>query len=243
MKLVGFIITAILAHISVYAQNDYAQDEMEQQQQEPLDGQWQPKTIDHDKIVPFSEPEPVTISEKAGVKFKPLLEIITGCAPYAAVNAEGATNGGLRPSGDPQSGCEGSKLGSQVYGRSTWHKDVWAIMFASYFPKDSPLPVLGHRHDWENVVLFIDDPNKVEPDDLGFVMIKYESSFPLNHAFNITTDAGSSQDLIMWHQMPDLARRALNDTDFGKANTPMNDLNFMTKIKAAWPFQTKKAGV
>nr|6QBE_A Chain A, Nep1-like protein [Hyaloperonospora arabidopsidis] len=245
--------------------NDYVQEEKQQQLQEPLDGQWKPTTTGHDAIVPFSEPKPVTISEKAGVKFKPLLDVNTGCAPYAAVNAEGETSGGLQTSGDPESGCRGSKYGSQVYGRSTWYNDVWAIMYAWYFPKDSPMLLMGHRHDWENVVVFINDPDEVEPTILGCstswhsgyikyapcptdsingssVMIKYEHSFPLNHALNITKDAGAYQDLIMWHQMPDLARRALNDTDFGKAITPMNDLNFMEKIEAAWPFKTKKDG-
>ncbi|KAG6970946.1 hypothetical protein JG688_00004644 [Phytophthora aleatoria] len=50
--------------------------------------------IDHDQVQPFVQPEPVTISEKAAVKFKPQLHITNGCHPYPAVNAAGDT--GLR---------------------------------------------------------------------------------------------------------------------------------------------------
>ncbi|ETL86342.1 hypothetical protein L917_14222, partial [Phytophthora nicotianae] len=43
------------------------------------------KTIDHDQVQTFSQPEPASNSEKTAVKFKPLLHISDGCHPYAAV--------------------------------------------------------------------------------------------------------------------------------------------------------------
>jgi hypothetical protein len=171
----------------------------------------------------------------------------------------GETSGGLKPTGAPSSKCKGSGWGSQVYGRSTWCNDVWAIMYSWYFPKDSPSTGLGHRHDWEHVIVWIDNldvagPNilavtpsahsgysaQVPPDAYKVedtsVKVNYESSWPINHALESTTKGGDCQDLIMWDQMTDFARKALNDTSFGKANVPMNDYNFLSKLDKAWPF-------
>ncbi|KAG2772150.1 hypothetical protein JG687_00014612 [Phytophthora cactorum] len=256
MKLGAFFSAAVLAVGLILAQEQQQQDQ--QQQQSPVE--WQPKTIAHKDVKPFSQPEPVTISEKAGVKFKPQIDIKSGCVPYPAVNEAGETSGGLQESGSPTGGCRGSGHGSQIYGRSTWFNGLWAIMYSWYFPKDSPSSRLGHRHDWEHIVVFIDNPKVPEPKILGCspswhsgynkyapcpadvidgssVKVKYEHSWPLNHALDITKDAGTFQDLIMWDQMSDLARRALNDTKFGKANTPMNDWNFLGKVEKSWPFK------
>ncbi|POM64123.1 Necrosis inducing-like protein NPP1 type [Phytophthora palmivora] len=216
-------------------------------------------TIDHDQVVPFAQPEAVTISQKAAVKFKPQIHITNGCHPYPAVNEAGETSGGLKPTGAPSSSCKGSGWGSQVYGRSTWYSGKWAIMYSWYFPKDSPSTGLGHRHDWEHVVVWIDNPDVENPTilaacpsahsgyskyvppssdsvDGNSVKVNYESHWPINHALDTTSKSGDSQDLIMWDQLSDAARYALNTTDFGKANVPMNDGNFLTKLGNSWPF-------
>ncbi|EGZ05612.1 hypothetical protein PHYSODRAFT_449487, partial [Phytophthora sojae] len=114
-------------------------------------------SIGHDKVKPFPQPEPVTISEKAAVTFKPQLLITNGCHSYPAVNEAGETSGGLSPTGGTSAKCGGSALGSQVYGRSKWYNDIWA-MYSWYFPKDSPSSGLGTRHGWENVIVWIDNP-------------------------------------------------------------------------------------
>ncbi|KAG4238163.1 hypothetical protein PC116_g13808 [Phytophthora cactorum] len=44
----------------------------------PAPTPWVEKIIDHDAVVPFKQPEPVTISEKAAIKFKPQLHITNG---------------------------------------------------------------------------------------------------------------------------------------------------------------------
>lgn len=89
----------------------------------------QAASIGHDEVQPIAQPEPITVSEKAAVKFKPRLFIDSGCVSYAAVNTEGDTSGGLKGNSDDE-GCEEAPLGSQVYGRAGWHNDVWAIMYA-----------------------------------------------------------------------------------------------------------------
>ncbi|GMF40046.1 unnamed protein product [Phytophthora lilii] len=124
---------------------------------------WVAKFIGHDQVQPFSQPEPVTISERAGVKFKPQIHISSGCRPYPAVNWHGETGGGLKTTDNPRGGCRGFGWGSQIYGRSTWFRDVWAIMYSWYFPKDSPSPSMGHRHDWEHIIVWIDNPDVENP--------------------------------------------------------------------------------
>ncbi|KAG6958611.1 hypothetical protein JG687_00009291, partial [Phytophthora cactorum] len=53
-------------------------------------------SIDHDTVEPIPQLDPVTVSKKAAVKFKP--ELLT-CASFPAVNAAGETSGGLKGSG------------------------------------------------------------------------------------------------------------------------------------------------
>jgi len=215
--------------------------------------------IGHDQVAPFAEPAPVTISEKAAIKFKPQLHISNGCHPYPAVNDVGDTGGGLSNTGAPSGKCKGSGLGSQVYGRSGWHNDVWAIMYAWYFPKDMASSDLGHRHDWEHLVVFIDNPSVDEPKILGVsasshdgyakttsvpagslagttILVNYESVWPLDHELSLTTKPGETQPLIMWDQLTDAARNALSTTDYGSALMPMTDFWFSPKLDKAWPF-------
>ncbi|KAL3660460.1 hypothetical protein V7S43_014610 [Phytophthora oleae] len=104
-------------------------------------------TINHDQVKPFAQPEPVTISEKAAVKFKPQLSIGSGCVSFPAVNAAGEITGGLKGTKDTE-GCTEAPLGSQVYGRSAWYQDKWAMMYAWYFPKNFCSYKPESRHDW-----------------------------------------------------------------------------------------------
>ncbi|KAG6614218.1 Arrestin domain-containing protein A [Phytophthora cinnamomi] len=61
--------------------------------------------------------------------------------------------------------------------------------------------------------------------------VDYSSSWlVINHALDSTSDTGETQDLIMWDQLTDAARTALENTDFGDANVPMKDANFETKL-------------
>nr|L7NCQ1.1 RecName: Full=NLP effector protein 13; AltName: Full=Necrosis-inducing protein 13; AltName: Full=Nep1-like protein 13 [Phytophthora capsici]AEJ88244.1 necrosis inducing protein NPP13 [Phytophthora capsici] len=136
-------------------------------------------------------------------------------------------------------------------------------MYSWYFPKDSPSTGLGHRHDWEHVIVWIDNPEVPEPKILGVtpsahsgyssqvppdadkvdgssVKVKYLSKWPINHALESTGEGGDFQDLIMWTQMTDAAREGLSKTGWGKANVPMVDGNFEAKLGKAWPFGEKK---
>ncbi|KAG7395651.1 hypothetical protein PHYBOEH_003370 [Phytophthora boehmeriae] len=214
-------------------------------------------SIDHDKVQPFSQPEPVIVSEKAAIKFKPQLSIEFGCVVFPAVNAAGETSGGLKGTGG-NTGCKISFLGSQVYGRAAWYKDIWAIMYAWYFPKAFWGDLPKRRHDWKNVVVWIDNPAVETPKLLGISTSRsrgYLKTAPVPEAIGttpmisidsplwfsdnylrLTGDAGQFHDLIMWEQLTDAARAALNSTEFDKAKVPFIDDNFNENLEEAWPF-------
>ncbi|POM59021.1 NPP1-like protein [Phytophthora palmivora] len=209
----------------------------------------QPSKLPYDQVAPFPEVLPTTTENAVALKFKPQLHISNGCHPYPAVDADGNTNGGLG-STKVFTSCEGSPLGSQVYGRMLKYKDVVAIMYAWYFPRDfmiSPMWV-GHRHDWEHVVVWLDSaskdaeilsvtaqyvlgyktysPPKAKHMDGSSVKIKYTWLIQSQHFLSGTSKAGEFQDLIMWDNMTDAARDALENTRFFWSKAPMNDDKF-----------------
>ncbi|KAJ8554877.1 hypothetical protein ON010_g9608 [Phytophthora cinnamomi] len=215
--------------------------------------------IDHDKVQPFAQPEPTTISEKAAVKFKPRLVIDQGCHPYPAVNAAGETSGGLKGTGKLDGDCKGSGLGSQVHGRAV-----------------CGLIKKGHRHKWVSAVVWLDNPAVETPKILavstsrpkvGYRILKNappacgrwscnppftdyinSSSAMLAYGLDVLGDGssvtmtttrskGELHDLIMWEQMTDGARNALSETKFGEeAKVPFIDANFNANLEAARPF-------
>ncbi|KAK1938798.1 hypothetical protein P3T76_008873 [Phytophthora citrophthora] len=117
----------------------------------------EPVTINHDQVQPFAQPEPVTISEKAAVKFKPQLSVIDSCVSFPVVNAAGEISGGLKPT-KKADGCTESPMGSQVYGRASWYRDLWAIVYAWYFPKNFRSDGPKGRHCWASMVLWLENP-------------------------------------------------------------------------------------
>ncbi|KAE9010490.1 hypothetical protein PR001_g16158 [Phytophthora rubi] len=74
--------------------------------------------IAHDAVVPFPQPTPNTTIQTVAVKFNPQIYINNGCHPYPAVDKDGNTSGGLKPTGSQSAGCKGSGYGSQIYGRA-----------------------------------------------------------------------------------------------------------------------------
>lgn len=104
-------------------------------------------------------------------------------------------------------------------------------MYSWYMPKDSPSSGLGHRHDWENVVVWLsaqstsatvtgvaisahgDYQKDSSPSFQGTSpKIGYISYFPVNHQLIATTDLGGKQPLIAWESMTAAARTAIENT-------------------------------
>ncbi|KAI0730602.1 necrosis inducing protein-domain-containing protein [Earliella scabrosa] len=207
--------------------------------------------IPHDQVAGFPETVPNNNFGQLYLKFKPHLKVVNGCVPFPAVDASGNTSGGLRPTGNSNGGC--SKNTGQVYVRSASFNNAFAIMYAWYMPKDSPSPGLGHRHDWEGIVVWIDDPNKANPRILGVAasahggfatttspnlsgtspLIEYRSIAPVNHQLGFTSSVGGTQPLIAYESLTGAARNALETTDFGSANVPFKDANFRNNLQKA----------
>ncbi|OWZ02290.1 Necrosis inducing protein NPP1 [Phytophthora megakarya] len=224
--------------------------------------------IDHDKVQPFAEPKPITDAEKAAVKFKPSLAVLAGCHPYPVVNAAGDTSAGLKGTGPIDGDCGGPPLGSQVYSRSAWYNDKWAIMYGWYFPKDMRnvgLIKKGVRHDWVNLVVWLDNPAIPEPTILATAVSTQGTQYTIIkppkrsdiingtttkvrydedgkdgwHTIYLYHKEGEYQDLIQWSQLTEAARDALENTDFGEfANVPFNNAYFESNLKAASTYYT-----
>jgi hypothetical protein len=124
-------------------------------------------------------------------------------------------SGGLATSGSHNSGCS-SNIG-QVYVRSGTYNGAFAIMYSWYMPKDSPSAGLGHRHDWENIVVWLssastsatlrgvaisahgDYQKETSPPLSGTrPRIGYISIWPVNHQLIATDKQGGEQPAMAW---------------------------------------------
>lgn len=212
--------------------------------------------LPHSDIPVWQEPIPLDNIQRLAVKFKPQLHVYNGCQPYAVVDANGNTGGGLKPSGSPAGKCS-DRSKAQIYSRSGWYNGQYGIMYSWYMAKDEPMPFIGHRHDWEGTVIWLssNEPNativaastsahsgytiqspinEVYVKDGVSVRIGYESHWPLDHQTDFTTEDGEFQPLIQWEQMTDAARDALETTSFGKADVMINNSNFERKMGKAF---------
>ncbi|RGP65182.1 mosquitocidal toxin [Fusarium longipes] len=138
------------------------------------------------------------------LEFQPLLDFdMDGCYNTAAMDPKGRTNSGLGPTASPQGRCRDriQLENANVYSRSRCNNGYCAIMYEYYFEKDQSVGfsfLAGHRHDWENVVVFVKDgeiirvvpachgkygPYKEAPAGTWPEPIKYKNAIPLkdNH--------------------------------------------------------------
>ncbi|KAF3018182.1 hypothetical protein E8E14_011416 [Neopestalotiopsis sp. 37M] len=192
--------------------------------------------IAHDAVVGFAQAVPSGSLGTALLKYKPWLQVVNGCVPFPAVDSAGNT---------------GSSPG-QVYARGTQYGDYYALMYSWYMPKDSPSSGLGHRHDWEGIVVWIDNLTSQTikglatsahgdfdvitsdfPLDGSRPKIQYYSVWPVNHQLGTTDTKGGEQPLIAWDSLTDAARTALENTDFGDATVPFKDATFTNNLAKA----------
>ncbi|KAL3671211.1 hypothetical protein V7S43_003143 [Phytophthora oleae] len=230
---------------------DNLQEEATPVPQKQLESAENEPTIAYDQVKPFpmAQPSDSTVAEKAAIKFRPKLTVVNGCHPYPAVNAAGQVSNGLEVADPTGAACKGSKLGTQVYGRSAWFGRVWAIMYAWYFPDVTT--------DWEHVIVWTNNPNVTNqvvlavttsnsiggyssqvPPDANMMVGKSVKVSYNNNALESTTKEGGAQNLILWHQLTAAAQEALNDDqNFDGVQVPVNDDYFLLNLGKAWPFE------
>lgn len=199
--------------------------------------------IAHDAVQPIP-----AAADSYMFKFQPELKVEDGCVPFPAVDVNGNTNGGLAPTGARNGGCSSST--GQIYVRAQSYYGLCAVMYSWYFPKDQVLD--GHRHDWENAVVWLSscsdsasivavsysahsgyDKSTSPPVDGAHPLVRYYTNGITNHQLGSTTSTGGSQPLIQWEKMPAAARTALTNADFGSANVPFKDANFVNNLAKA----------
>lgn len=107
-------------------------------------------------------------------------------------------------------------------------------------PKDQTIDDVSpgsHRHDFENIVIWLSNDTTTV---LGGAAsghgdykitkgavpggdsptVEYFATFPTNHELQFTESEGTAYPVSDWDAMPEAAKKALQDTDFGQANPP-----------------------
>ncbi|TGO47926.1 hypothetical protein BCON_0258g00050 [Botryotinia convoluta] len=209
--------------------------------------------INSDAVVGFPETVPSGTVGTVYETYQPYLYVVNGCVPFPAVDASGNTGGGLAPTGSSNGDCSSST--GQVYVRGAQSGSYYGIMYSWYMPKDEPSTGIGHRHDWEGVIVWLSSSTATTADNIVAVcpsahggwdcstdgyslsgtspLIKYESIWPIDHSMGLTSTVGGQQPMIAWESLPTAAQTALETTDFGSANVPFIPSAFANNLAAA----------
>jgi len=207
-----------------------------------------PTHVGHDSLIPIEGG-----SSTMAKRYLPLLHIGDGCQPYTAVDQHGNWSEGLLDTGGNGSMCS-LDTRIQVYVRGTKiNNNVHAIMYAYYFPKDNGylLPKIGHRHDWEYVMVFVenyndsynsneekiigavysahgglsssDDPNRGGNNNTH-IYINYDFHRSVTHSFAEGSEGSVTKHKpVLWTNLSSEAQNSLNIRDFGNAVVPVRD--------------------
>jgi hypothetical protein len=127
-------------------------------------------------------------------------------------------------------------------------------MYSWYMPKDEPSYGLGHRHEWEGVIIWLASSTSTSIDNILAVcpsahgnwdcstsfltagtgaFIAYFSIWPVNHQMWLGAEQGGQQPLVGWESLSSVVKDALTNTDFGSATVPFKDSTFAANIAAA----------
>ncbi|GJC88843.1 hypothetical protein ColLi_11681 [Colletotrichum liriopes] len=189
--------------------------------------------INHDVVRGFDTATSDDYYGRSFKLFQPLLlSTSDSCYSYPAVDPNGDYSGGLQIGGSQTGDCRDSA--GQTYVRGRWWNDKYAIMYAWYFPKDQNwIKIKGHRHDWEHVVVWINNPDdrRFKPELIG-VSTSFHSGYK---NLDLTGDDGGMSRLIQWELMTPAAQDSLKNVNWGDANFPMGG-NFEGNLGKAWPF-------
>lgn len=176
----------------------------------------------------------------------------TSSATFKTIRVPDRRSADLAPTGASNGDCSGSR--GQIFVRGSRSGDHYALFYSWYFPKDEPSTGLGHRHDWEGVIVWLANSTRTTADNILAVcpsahggwdctidcslvetapLIKYHSVWPVNHQCHTTTTVGGTQPLVAWEDLPVVMQDALQTTDFGDAHVPFIDSHFVSNLAAA----------
>jgi hypothetical protein len=191
----------------------------------------------------------------------PRLSIENGCHSYPAVDKLGNIGGGLKPTGTETGLCTDGGNG-QAYSRTRcWtigDDKVCATIYAWYFPKDMfmwgelPIPFVGHRHDWESVVVWTQnsefagaafsqhgDWRRYDQDHSELVIdgkilrVKYARDMG-THVVKPSIALGARSPLVSWERLPQSIQSVLESWR-GETNFPAGNRNHLVNMMASVP--------
>lgn len=192
-------------------------------------------------------------------RFLPLLEVMDGCQPYAAVQDDGSFSGGLSDTGSETGGCKGNGTGQAIVRSLCEESGVCAHMYALYFPKDQGMangvavPAVGHRFEFENAVVWVKDgviaavsfsqhsgyeiKNAADVTINGTtVSVQYGTGGDTTHSFRPGNGGSPMPAPVSMESVTAAAHGTLNQpTTFGGIDFPERDDIFATKIDKARP--------
>ncbi|HEY6795789.1 MAG TPA: NPP1 family protein [Kineosporiaceae bacterium] len=193
-------------------------------------------------------------------RFLPLLEVKNGCQPYAAVQDDGSSSGGLNDRGSESGGCRGNETGQVIVRSQCESSGICAHMYALFFPKDQGIvggvavPGVGHRYEFENVVVWVkggaiaavsfshhrgyDIRTAADVTIRGTaVSVQYDTGGDTTHSLRPGDGGGSPMPApVSLESVSAAARATLNDpTTFGGIDFPEREDMFATKLSKARP--------
>jgi hypothetical protein len=196
----------------------------------------------------------------AEARFLPVLEVVDGCQPYAAVQDDGSYSGGIEATGSETGACKGNGSGQTIVRSRCEDSGICAYMYALYFPKDQGMvngvatPGVGHRHEWENVVVWVRDEAVVAvsfSQHSGYeikavdqvtlrgstVSVQYGTGGDTTHSFRPSSGGGSPMPSpVSLDSITSAARSTFNVPDtWGGIDYPGRDDNFVAKLTKARP--------
>ncbi|MEU7036362.1 NPP1 family protein [Streptomyces sp. NPDC046237] len=218
----------------------------------------------------FAAPPPPLPANADGLEqtFQPAYDYDTdGCYSSAAIGPDGTINPGLKPTGALNGSCRDAwdLDNTNGYSRAKCNNGWCAVLYGLYFEKDQAIPGIslgGHRHDWEHVVVWIQDNQAKyvstsahgEFNTYGRDQIRWDGTHPkvVYHKDGVSTHcfrpANANDEppenhkgqwqfpaLVGWNGYPAGVREKLVQTDFGSAHFGLKDGSFAPHLAKAKP--------
>lgn len=190
-----------------------------------------------------------------------------GCYATAAISSSGALNPGRGPGGAVNGHCRdyAQLQNSNTYSREKCNNGWCAVMYAGYFEKDQATlgpAAIGHRHDFEHVVVWIKDnevqyvstsqhsgwkwyPRSQVRFDGTHAKVVYHKDGASTHFYRLANGNDEPAEnhtgnwfyprLVGWNGYPAGFRDKLMTADFGSATIKISDGRFGDALNAAKP--------